>query len=167
MRTIINGFLIGGILLLLVLMAPLEWRQSSVVRALLLLAIYGIKPFILVLPFKPLLIGAVIFFPPVQAFFLTMVGLFLNMSVGYSLGRRMGLAGMPWVFKYQERLGRFNKSITSLCFFTRLAVFPMDPMHLFFGAMGVPFPKFVLLTYLGLLPKILLFLFLSGFFLHQ
>jgi len=161
MRKLLNGTLLAGIIVLLILIAPTSLWQSPTIRALLILGIYTLKPFLLFVPLNPLYLMAGLFFPLPLAFLVTVMGLFLNMTVGYLLGRHLGISRVPGLSKFREALAHFDQNPKNLCFLTRLFFFPIDPMHCLFGAMGVKFSDFVLYTYLGVLPKAIVFLILG------
>ena len=161
MRKVIDRFLLVGIILLLVLLAPLQFWQSPMSKAFLLLLIFAVKPFLLILSPVPLYVGAMLLFPLGWAVPLVFLGIFINMSVGYLLGRRLGLAHLSWPIKYKQQLERFEHKGKNLCFYSRLFIFPIDAMHVFFGATGLRFSEFVLYTYLGLFPKVVVSLLLG------
>lgn len=155
MRKLINGSLIAGIIVLLVLIAP---SQSLWVQAAFILGIYALKPLILVIPTNSLYVAAGLLFPFPIALSITVSGLFLNMTSGYLLGKYLGIGPLTKYLHYLEALKRFSHSPKYLCFLTRLIFFPIDPLNWIFGAMRVKFSDFVLFTYLGMVPKAVIYL---------
>jgi len=132
---------------------------------LTLLALYIVKSFVFVIPVMPLYVTAGLMFDFPLALLVTAFGLFLNMSIGYYLGRRYGTARiMPLLEKNKKIKALFaNERYTgmSLCFLMRFLAVPLDWVHLFFGANRLKYTHFLLASFLGLAPRFIPFILLG------
>ena len=153
---------------MLVVLAVLIFENleiEALQAALVIIALYTLKAFVMFIPVMPLYIGAGMMFSVPYALLLTMIGLFCNMSIGYYLGKRYGTERVMPLLQKNKKIQKFlaNSRYTgnALCFFLRFFLAPLDLPHLFFGATGLKFPYFVLFTFLGLAPRMVTFILLG------
>ena len=102
--------------------------------------------------------GAV--FPLGWAILITYIGLAVASGVGYFSGKKLGedkIRETLAKYKYKKAASFLDsrKNLTSMCFLVRLLPLPKDLFSMFFGAVGMPFFKFVLISLAGLTPVML------------
>jgi len=126
---------------------------------------FSVKPIVIFLPITVLYISAGIALPPVWAYVITYIGVVLTLSIGYYNGKRLGEDKVESLISKYPKMKRFmekrRESLIYLCFFSRLIPFPVDIFSMVLGAIKVPFIKYLVLSVLGLTPKLILFV-LSG-----
>ena len=135
------------------------------VAMLSFLFFFSVKPIIIFLPITVLYISAGIVFPPVWAYVITYIGVVLTLSIGYYNGKGLGEDKVESLTRKYPKIERFiekrRENSNYLCFFSRLIPFPVDIFSMVLGAIKVPFIKYLILSILGLTPKLILFV-LSG-----
>lgn len=125
--------------------------------ALALLAFYAVKSLSVVFPLLALYVCAGLLFPVPLALAVNLLGLFVCVSLPYSLAR---CAGAGLVDKLQKRypiIARLNElqqgSELFFAFFLRVVgVLPGDVVSMVLGATGMTYWKYVLGSLLGMLP---------------
>ena len=122
----------------------------------IVLAIYAIKPLFIVVPVIPLFLAAGVVLSGGWSFALTCAGMFLEMTVGYFWGKRLG---MKKIFARIEKHDRIKALLSAnsqkgflRVFLLRIIPLPFDMVSMFFGASRVNFPLFVAFTFLGSAP---------------
>jgi uncharacterized membrane protein YdjX (TVP38/TMEM64 family) len=127
------------------------------------LLFFSVKSVVIIIPITILYVSAGIVFPNAWPFIIAYVGVTLTLSIGYFNGRRLGEEKVEELIKKSSKLGNFMEkrrdNLTYLCFFSRLSPFPFDIFSFFSGAIKVPFAKYLVLSLLGLTPKLVLFVF--------
>lgn len=138
----------------------LRYRPESLpLAALVLLSVYCFKALVMVIPVVVLYISAGVIFPLGWAIFITYLCLACEVSIGYALGKRLGQHKVKDLMNNHEKLQRFfdlygHNQLTA-CFLARLIPLPIDMVSLFFGAAGHSFPRFLLLSLLGVTPHMI------------
>ena len=118
--------------------------------------LYIIKGIVMVIPTGPLYIGAGIVFPTWMGILVTYAGLAATLAVGYYIGKRMGEEKVKKMLAKHKKASDFlfgsNENLLFLSFISRILPTPFGLVSLFFGAMNVPFIKYMLVSLLGLSP---------------
>jgi uncharacterized membrane protein YdjX (TVP38/TMEM64 family) len=126
------------------------------------LLFFSVKPVIVFVPITVLYVSAGIVFSPIWAYIIAVVGVVLSLSIGYFNGNRLGEDKVEALTEKYPKIGDFmdrRGNLAYLCFFSRLIPFPFDIISMFSGAIKVPFVRYLLLSFLGLAPKLILFVF--------
>lgn len=123
--------------------------------SLVFLGIYCIKTLLMFIPLVVLFLAAGHLFPTGWAIVLTLLCLGVEMSLGYWVGHLLGVAKVrAAIAKWPKAQSFFNlvqRNRTTACFFTRLIPMPvpLDLVSMFYGAVGVPYPQYILFSLLG------------------
>lgn len=133
--------------------------------ALLIAAILGIyvaKGLVFVLPASVVYIAVGVLLETVPAVLVNLVGIALEVTVTYFLGRFLGGDTVRRLLEKkkggQKILAMNIQDKKSLIFTARLLpVFPIDFLSLFFGASKSNFPMYFLLSVVGIAPRVILF----------
>ena len=135
--------------------------QSLPLAALVFFIIFSLKAFITIPPAPLLYMLAGIIFPFPIAVAVIYVSLASEMSIGYFNGKKLGenrvkafLEKKKWTANFINK-GKDNSM--ALCFITRVLPIPKDPMSMFYGAMAMPFSRFLVVSLLGLTPVMIPF----------
>jgi len=122
-----------------------------------LLMIYVIMGLTMVVPKSLLYITAGLVFPTWIGVLITYTGLAIAASIGYTTGRKMGEEKVRKMLDKQKKFSDFlnsenNENLLSVCFISRVFPMPFVFTSLFFGALRLPFIKFILASLLGATP---------------
>jgi len=124
--------------------------------ALGFLVVYVIMGATMAIPKVLLYIAAGIAFPTWIGLGVTYLGLAIAASIGHVMGRWMGEEKVNSILAKQKKVSDFlsgnRENLLSLCFISRVLPLPFVLTSLFFGALNVPFFKFLLLSLLGATP---------------
>jgi uncharacterized membrane protein YdjX (TVP38/TMEM64 family) len=144
----------------------LEYSPEPLTAAAVLLGLYLLKTVAMFIPLLVLFISAGVMFPIGWAFAVTCLGLLCEMTVGYFIGRHLGIDS---VLKKMERNGKVRKFLSNqrtaaptVCFFASFLPFPIEILNMFLGAAKVNYFKFVAFMFLGLTPLMLPGVFLGN-----
>jgi len=140
----------------------IDWgAQSWALAAAVFFVIFLIKPFIMFPPSPLLYISAGVIFPFWLALIVIYICLIPQMSIGYFNGKKLGenrvkalLGKKKWARSF---LSKEKDNLLPLCFITRVLPFPKDPLSMFYGAMGMKYPRFLIVSLLGLTPIVVPF----------
>lgn len=122
-----------------------------------LLALYAFKSLTIVFPIVVLNALGGFLFSPVQALLINFAGVIIDMALPYWVGK---LSGQDLVYKLEAKYPKFSHIFGEgaenhffLSFFLR-AIFclPGDVVSMYFGAISMPFGKYLLGSFLGMLP---------------
>ena len=122
---------------------------------LILLIMYALKPIVMLLPVNVLYIVAGVFFSPVLAVVITYIGLAAMLAVGYINGKELGEHKVSETLAKHKKAASFldsRRNITSMCFVVRLLPMPKDLFSMFFGAVRMPFYKYMVISLAGMSP---------------
>ncbi len=136
---------------------------SVFAAACTLLGIYCLKGLVFVIPASLFYISAGMAFEPLSAVCINLAGILLEVVVSYGFGLFLGgdsirkllesKKGGQKILDWQEkRAGDASVFIMRL-----LPVFPIDFVSLFLGGSKYPFFRYVLLSVLGIAPRVVLF----------
>lgn len=125
--------------------------------ALALLAFYAVKSLSVVFPLLALYVCAGLLFPVPLALAVNLMGLFVCVSLPYSLARCVGAGLVDKLQKRYPKIARLNElqqgSELFFAFFLRVVgVLPGDVVSMVLGATGMTYWKYVLGSLLGMLP---------------
>lgn len=125
--------------------------------ALALLAFYAVKSLSVVFPLLALYVCAGLLFPVPLALAVNLMGLFVCVSLPYSLARCAGAGLVDKLQKRYPKIARLNElqqgSELFFAFFLRVVgVLPGDVVSMVLGATGMTYWKYVLGSLLGMLP---------------
>ena len=125
--------------------------------ALALLAFYAVKSLSVVFPLLALYVCAGLLFPVPLALAVNLLGLFVCVSLPYSLARCAGAGLVDKLQKRYPKIARLNElqqgSELFFAFFLRVVgLLPGDVVSMVLGATGMTYWKYVLGSLLGMLP---------------
>jgi len=130
--------------------------ESPALAALLIIGLFALKSMSVVIHSGLLYALTGILFPLPAAILIGIAGTMTAFTVPYLLGRRLGA-------EYVERLVEENPKLQSMremrsdneflfVFFVRLLGLPMDLVSMYFGAVKIRYPAYILAGVLGMLP---------------
>jgi len=126
---------------------------------LIFLVLYALKGAILVISVIMLYIGAGMLFPVWAAILVSYAGLTVSLSVGYFMGMKLGEDKANKIVAKRKYLSDFihgNKErMVFLCFISRLLPMSYGLVSLLFGALRVPFFKYLFMSLLGISPRMI------------
>ena len=129
------------------------------------LLIYALKAIVMVIPIPVLYIAAGIIFSLPWAIIITYLGLSVALSIGYLNGRRLGKEKVTDLInkhvKGKRILKKKTDNLDNLCFLSRLLPLPFDLLSMFYGAVKMPFKKYIIMSLLGVTPKVIPFILTS------
>jgi len=138
----------------LVEMAPSVW-----LAALIAILIYAVKGAVMVIPASLVYLSIGVAFETWQAIIINIVGIFVELSVSYLVGRFVGgerveklLAKKPKVEAALE--GKSNATGAGI-FVLHFSSLPIDIVSMFFGSTGYSYPRFLFWSALGVLPRVI------------
>lgn len=129
---------------------------------IIILGIYAIKSVLFIIPASMIYISVGMAFSPLSAVAVNFAGILIEVSLTYLLGRFLGgdyvekrLRGKP---AGEKVLALQDKKKLSALFVVRVVpVFPIDFVSLFLGAAKLPFWKYLLISVVGIMPRVILF----------
>ena len=130
--------------------------ESPWLAALVILLLYVVKSFVFFIPLAALYIAAGLMFPPGWAILLNLAGLTLELGIGWFMGRWLGYdrvkARILKNAKAASLLHYIENNGHAVVFITRLLPlpFPLDLGSMLFGAMRIPFFKYLGFSLFGL-----------------
>lgn len=129
--------------------------------AVVFLVIFSLKAFITIPPAPLLYILAGIIFPFPVAVIVIYVCLASEMTLGYLFGKKLGERRVKAFIENKKLAARFlnrdRGNTMAFCFITRVLPLPKDPISMFYGAVVMPFPRFLVASLLGLTPVMIPF----------
>ena len=140
-----------------------DWLRRIVLptwaMVLVFLMLYALKGAILVVSAVMLYIAAGVIFPTWVAILVTYAGLVVSLSVGYFIGYKLGEHRVNKMIAKRKRLAAFfhggSENLVSLCFAARLFPMSYGLVSMFFGALKVPFFRYMLMSLLGISPRMI------------
>lgn len=142
--------------------ALVQYAPSVLVAVFLVLAVYLIKSLVFVVPASLIYVSVGMAFPPLTACIINVIGIALEITVTYWLGRFLGGDTVERILRKKkggEKLMNMKlQDKASFILTVRfLPVFPIDFASLFFGAFSKKFFKYFILSVLGIAPRVILF----------
>lgn len=128
----------------------------------MILAVYLIKALVFVVPASLVYVAVGAIMDPVIAVVVNLVGIFIEVSVTYWLGRFLGKEAVHKLLSKKETGRRLlEKDIQSkasvLLSIRAVPAFPIDFVSLFYGASGCTYLKYALLSVVGIAWRVILF----------
>ena len=124
--------------------------------ALGFMVIYVIMGLTMAIPKVVLYIAAGIAFPTWIGVGVTYLGLAVAASIGRMMGKQMGEEKVTSILAKHKKVSGFlsgnKENLLSLCFISRVLPMPFVLTSIFFGALSVPYFKFLILSLLGATP---------------
>jgi uncharacterized membrane protein YdjX (TVP38/TMEM64 family) len=130
--------------------------------------LYALKAVVMILPVNVLYISAGMIFPAAWGILITYIGLAIALGVGYFNGKELGEDKVSETLAKHKKAASFldsRRNLTSMCFIARLLPLPKDLFSMFFGAVGMPFYKYVVISLLGLSPVMISSVIAGAYFL--
>lgn len=136
--------------------------DSQALVWLAVLGVYLIKAMVFVIPASVIYVAVGAALPAAQAVCLNLLGILLEVTATYFLGRFLGADYVERLLSKKEAGRKILKmdiqNKKSLMFTVRfLPAFPIDFVSLFFGASHCNFFKYLLFSILGIAPRVILF----------
>ena len=162
-----NSFKTMGPLVVKAVSDLLGYTSNSLFNtAVVILLIYCIKTVFMVIPLSILYISAGIIFPVFYAILITYIGLFLEMTLGYTIGRYLGKNKMSQILqknKYTSSLLKFenDNSIFSSFLVRIIKGPPVDITSMFMGSTGIAYSHYIAGSLMGLTPGMILIVLLG------
>jgi len=127
---------------------------------LVFMLLYALKSLTSVVYVKLLYLAAGLVFPLPAAVAVSVAGSLVELVIPYFIGRVGGRGLADYMLKRYPKLERLSalRNCSNFWFsvFARATgIFPLDPVSIYFGACGMPFPAFMLGSTAGLLPVLL------------
>lgn len=163
-----------SVLLITAAAAALWWQQSDmawdalwlllseegVLAVAVILLIFLLKTVLWPIPLKAIYIGAGFLFRPHIAILICYIGLAMQLTVGFCIGRSMGEAAVrPLLEKnrYAAKILRIaDDNAVIACFLTRFIPGPpADVTNMFLGTLNVKYIHFLLLSLAGMTPTLI------------
>lgn len=131
--------------------------SMPVLAALFLIALYAFKSLSVVFPILVLNVLGGFLFSPVWATIVNFIGVAVDLAIPYWVGRSSGVALVQKLEskypKFASFFGEKSQNQFSLSFFLRVIYcLPGDLVSMYFGAISMPFGKYMLGSFLGMVP---------------
>lgn len=129
---------------------------------LMVLSVYIIKALVFVVPASLVYVAVGAIMDPLLAVAVNLVGIFIEVSVTYFLGRFLG-KDVVYKFLGKKEIGKkiLSKDIqnktTVLLSIRAIPAFPIDFISLFYGASGCAYLKYALFSLVGISWRVILF----------
>ena len=136
-------------------------RETGIIIAVVL-CVYVVKALLFVVPASLIYVAVGAILPTWLAVAVNLIGIFLEVTVTYALGRFLGKDAVYRLLSKNEKGKKLlekapgNKAGVILTV-RALPVFPIDLLSLFYGASGCAYPKYAGLSVLGIAPRVILF----------
>lgn len=137
-------------------------EQSVITAAFLIWTVYLVKSLVFVVPASLIYISVGMVFPPLTACIVNIIGIAVEVTVTYWLGRFLGSEAVEKILRKKKGGEKFlNLKLQDKASFILtvrfLPIFPIDFASLFFGAFSKKFFKYFILSVLGIAPRVILF----------
>lgn len=142
--------------------ALVDLAPGEITAILIGIAIFFLKGLTFVIPAMLIYVSVGMAFDLGTALFISLCGIAVEVAVTYWLGRMLGGEYVNRLLKKakggEKLLNMKDKSKFSSLFVIRLLpVFPIDFASLFLGSMKLPFIKYMLVSVLGIAPRVIAF----------
>ena len=142
--------------------AIVEGSSSVAFAVATIWGIYLVKAVLFIIPASLIYISIGMAFSPVTASLISLVGIILEVTATYFLGRFLGGDYVEKLLKKskggQKILEmKLNDNFPALLGIRALPVFPIDFVSLFWGASKCRFPRYFIASVVGIMPRVVLF----------
>ncbi len=142
--------------------AIVEGSSSVAFAVATIWGIYLVKAVLFIIPASLIYISIGMAFSPVTACLISLVGIILEVTATYFLGRFLGGDYVEKLLKKskggQKILEmKLNDNFPALLGIRALPVFPIDFVSLFWGASKCKFPRYFIASVVGIMPRVVLF----------
>lgn len=141
--------------------AIVDAAPNKIGAAAIAVSIFGLKGFTFIIPAMLIYVSVGMAFDTGTALLISLVGIALEVTVTYWLGRVLGgdyVTKLLGKVKGGDKvLGMKDKSKFSTVFVARLIALPIDFSSLLFGSMKLPFFRYLILSVVGIAPRVILF----------
>ena len=136
--------------------------SSMPLTIVIILAVYVVKALVFVLPASVVYVAVGTILPPAIAVLVNLTGIFLEVTVTYILGRVLGRDAVERLLSRSEKgkklLEKAPENKPAVILTVRaIPAFPIDFISLFYGASGVGYVKYALLSLAGISWRVILF----------
>ncbi len=140
--------------------AVLNWTPENYLLAtLFMLALYVMKSIAVFLPLMVLQIAVGLFFPTWAAILVNILGMMIELTIPYFLGRFLGLGAADKLFKKFPKVRGIVEGSRSRFFTSYILravnMLPMDLVSMYLGSIAIPYPVYFAGSLLGALFGIL------------
>lgn len=139
---------------------------STITVIIVIIGLYCLKTVVWIIPIYVLYIGAGFLLPVWPAIAVTYIGLILDLTLSFYLGKYMGKFRVMDEIKKRKAgkwvLDAADKNSNFACFIMRLLPGPpTEVTNMFFGALNMQYGKFLILSIIGLTPGMLPVIFMG------
>lgn len=142
--------------------ALVEASSSMIFAILTIWGVYLTKAILFIIPASLIYISVGMAFPPLTASLISLVGIIIEITATYFLGRFLG---GEYVNRQLEKTKagkkildmKLNDSFLALLPIRALPVFPIDFVSLFWGASKCSFHRYFFASVIGIMPRVVLF----------
>ena len=139
-----------------------QFTDSLYITILVILAVYLIKGLVFVVPASLVYVAVGAMMNPVLAIVVNLVGIFLEVSVTYVLGRFLGKDAVYKLLSKKEAGKKIlekdiQSKISVLVSIRAIPAFPIDFISLFYGASGCAYLKYACFSLIGISWRVILF----------
>ncbi|WP_040210701.1 TVP38/TMEM64 family protein [Clostridium polynesiense] len=138
--------------------------QKGIISVVLFLAVFALKPFLLIIPSAMISIVGGILFGPIKGLALSVIGFFLSGTLAYWLSRLLGRSFVEKILgkKTLELDTNLEKKGFKILLLLRLPpVLPYDPLSYTCGLTKIKYWDFILASVIGILPETTCYSFLG------
>lgn len=132
----------------------------------LILGIYALKSVTFVVPAMLVYLSVGMAFKPLTAVLIDFVGIAIEVTITYFLGRFLGKDAVYNFLKDKKGgsklLNMKAKSKAATVFVARFTAIPIDFSSLFFGAFGYKYPSYLILSVIGIMPRVIMNTFIGS-----
>lgn len=136
-------------------------KADSIFEAALAVeGVYALKAVLFVIPASMLYMSAGLAFDFKLGLLINAIGIFIELNITYFIGRFLGgdrVEKKLAASKYGEKIMKLRDEKTAQIFLVRLLpVFPIDFVSLFFGASKMKYPHYMLVSFFGIMPRVII-----------
>ena len=139
----------------------IEKSPSFLATILTLEAVYAIKGLTMVIPASLVYIAVGMALSIKSALIINSFGILIEITITYLLGLFLGgdavISKIKSIKKGEKILSIYDKYKKPGIFLIRFFGLPIDFCSLFFGAMKVPFPEYLIFSFIGIMPRVIIF----------
>lgn len=134
-------------------------ENNKLLAPLVILGLYCIKATLFVIPISLLYISTGLIFTPIQAIIINILGLILELTITFYLGKFLGEEKVKSIISKNEKMKKLNyRSLTKgkTVFLVRFVpIFPVDFISLLLGTIGKDYMPYLVPSVLGILPRMI------------